>query len=49
MPLPTYSLVAIGYCNNYTIDRIFRHTRSTFDIYHSSYPIQVQLTILPKK
>ena len=36
--LSTCSSVAISYRNNCTIDRTFRQTRSTFDIYHSSYP-----------
>ena len=36
-------MVAISYCNNYTIDRTFCQTRSTFDIHHLVTPIEVPL------
>ncbi len=35
--LSTYSLVAMSYCNDNTIDCTFCYTSSTFDIYYSCY------------
>ncbi len=39
-------LAAISNRNIYTIDRTFRQTRTTFDIYHLFTPIQVPITCL---